>query len=815
MPDAGAPFPPFFRRPAACRTLKLNLPPHPVPMSLEIALVFTILLAAVILFVTGWMRMDMTALLVLGLLAVLGILTPAQAFAGFSSPAVVTVGGMFVISAALARTGVAGILGRQLLRVAGTREVPLVVAIMLTAGVLSSVMNNIGVAAMLLPVVMDMARRTGHPPSKLLMPLALGSLMGGLTTLIGTPPNLLASEALSEHGLSPFGLLDFTPPGAMILLAGVVFVSVVGVRLLPSRDPRGQAGHRDMDLAKAFNLQERIFTVRLPPRSPLAGKMLAESRLGSALGLHVMAVLREGHMSLAPSPDTVLIAGDRLVVQGRPDLLLELRNHRHLKLDDDTPAIERLVSDDVGLAEAVIEPDSDLAGSTLRQLDLRQRLGVVVLALKREGSVRRTHLDRTPLESGDVLLLQGPRERIDELRSSRSFAGLRPIDPDAAADRFQVDERMLSLRVTEQSLLVDQSLAELRIGDTAGLTVIAIVRDGRTNLLPDPDDVFQVDDVLLIKAHPDDLAVLRGLQRLEIDRDSAPPLAALESERVGLMEVVLAPRSTLEGKAPREIGFRDKYGLSVLAIWRGDRAYRSNLRDMPLRFGDAVLVFGPREKLNLLAGEPDFLVLTEAVQEAPLTARAPAAVAVLAAVLLPVLFGLVSIAVAVVMGAVAMVLARCLKPEEAYRAVEWPAVILIAGMLPLGTALEQSGAARLIADGVLGLTGELGPRGILAGLCIITALGAQMIPAAAVVVLMAPIALTTAADLGLSPHALLMGIALSAASLSSPVAHPANVLVMGPGGYRYTDYLRLGAPLTVLVLVIVVAMVPVFFPLVP
>jgi di/tricarboxylate transporter len=147
--------------------------------------------------------------------------------------------------------------------------------------------------------------------------------------------------------------------------------------------------------------------------------------------------------------------------------------------------------------------------------------------------------------------------------------------------------------------------------------------------------------------------------------------------------------------------------------------------------------------------------------------------------------------------------------------VEWPAIILIAGMLPLGTALEQSGGARLIADAVLGAAGDLGPRGILAGLCILTALGAQMIPAAAVVVLMAPIAITTAADLGLSPHALLIGVALSAASLSSPVAHPANVLIMGPGGYRYVDYLRLGVPLTIMVLFIVVALLPFFFPLVP
>jgi di/tricarboxylate transporter len=199
-------------------------------MSLEIALVFAILVSAVVMFITGWLRMDVTALLVLTLLAVTGVLTPADAFAGFSSPAVITVGGMFVISAALARTGVANVLGRQLLRVAGDRELAVVVTIMVTAGALSSIMANIGVVAMMLPVVMDIARRTSLTPSRLLLPMVLAAHLGGLTTLIGTPPNILASEALVALGLEPFGLLDFTAPGALLLLTGVGFVTLAGAR---------------------------------------------------------------------------------------------------------------------------------------------------------------------------------------------------------------------------------------------------------------------------------------------------------------------------------------------------------------------------------------------------------------------------------------------------------------------------------------------------------------------------------------------------------------------------------------------------------
>jgi di/tricarboxylate transporter len=784
-------------------------------MPIEIGLVLAILLAALVLFVTGWVRMDLTALLVLGALAVTGLLTPAQALAGFSNPAVITVAGMFVISAALARTGVANLLGRQVLRIAGQREGPVVVVIMLTAGLLSAVMNNIGVAAMMLPVVMDIARRIGSPPSKLLMPLALSCLMGGLLTLIGTPPNILVSEALRERGLQPFGLFDFTAPGAIILAVGVLFVATVGRRMLPSRDPRGEAGRGGRgDLARAFDLHERIFSLRIPPGSTLAGRMIAGSRLGSALGLHVLALHRRGHPQLAPAPETVLREGDRLLVQGRPDLLHELRNGRHLKLERDTEVAERLVSAEVGLAEARIPAESDLIGRTLLQVDFRQRFGAVVLALRRSGTIRRTQLEQIPIEVDDRLLLHCTSACLQELAATRVLGGIRTLTPAEALDRFRLEERFLTFRVTRESLLVGQTLAQTRIGDAAGLSVLGIIRDGETNLIPRPDDVFQANDVLLIKAHPDDLAVLQGLQKLEIDSDGEPPLASLESDRVGLLEVVLAPRSSLVGKTPREIGFRDKFGVSVLAIWRGDRAYRSNLRDMELRFGDAVLVFGPREKLKVLAREPDFLVLSESEQEPPRTRLAPVSVAILGAVLLPVMLGAIPIAVAVILGAVAMILSRCLSAEEAYRSVEWPAIILIAGMLPLGTAMDQTGAARVLAENVIGMVDTLGPRGVLAGICVMTVLGAQVMPSAALVVLMAPVALNTAADFGLSPHALMMGVALSAASLSSPVAHPANVLVMGPGGYRYVDYLRLGIPLTVIVLLLVIWVMPLFFPLV-
>ena len=224
-------------------------------MTLEIIIVLTILAIAILLFITEWVRMDVVALLVLGSLAVAGLVTPAEALSGFSNPAVVTVWAVLILSGGLARTGVAGLIGRRLMRLAGNSEVRLLVIIMLTVGILSGFMNDIGVASLFLPVVIDIARRTKQPPSKLLMPLAFAALLGGLNTLIGTPPNILISEALKEAGLRPFQMFDYTPVGITVLLAGTAFMALVGRRLLPSRDPaREFSSARAKDFKSLYEL---------------------------------------------------------------------------------------------------------------------------------------------------------------------------------------------------------------------------------------------------------------------------------------------------------------------------------------------------------------------------------------------------------------------------------------------------------------------------------------------------------------------------------------------------------------------------------
>lgn len=780
-------------------------------MTLEMGLVLAILAGAFVLLISEKVRMDVVALLVLGTLALTGLVDPAQALSGFSSPAVITVWAVFILSGGLTRTGVANFIGRQVLRVAGNGEARLIAAIMLTAGLMSSVLNNVGVAALLLPVVMDVARRTGRNPSRLLMPLAFGALLGGLTTLIGTPPNILVNDVLSDFGLARFEFFDYTPVGLAVLLSGVAFMVLVGRHLLPERDITKEAA--GADLGRIFGYQERIAILRLPQGSPLTGRTLAASRLGAALGLNVLAILRPQDRKLAPGPNTVLQAGDQLVVEGRLERLEELQGQENLQLDDRQVELTELLSAEAEFAELRIGDGSPLIGQTLAQIGFRHQFGVNILAIRHDGQLQRSALQDRPLQARDSLLIFATRVQLDFIGGVSDIASVVHLSPGQVEASYRLRESLLSLRIPAASILAGRSLAESRLGGAFGLSVLGIRRNGKTHLAPHPEDRLEAGDQLLVEGQPDDLELLRGLRELIIDRDTTVDLTRLESDQVGLSGVVLSPQSTLDGKTLRDLHFREKYGLSVLAIWRGGTARRSDLRDIPLRFGDALLLYGSRSKLKVLGTESEFLVLTEEAQEPPRLGKAPIAVLVMLGVLVPVILGWVPIAIAAVVGATVMVLAGCLTMDEAYRDIEWRAVFLIAGMLPLGIAMQQTGAAAYLAERLVALAGSPTPVSVLAGLFLFTALITQVMPTPAVVVLMVPIAISTARIMGVSPHALTMAVAVSAAGNSlNPVSHPANSLVMGPGGYRFSDFLKVGLPLTLVILVVVLTVLPIFWP---
>jgi di/tricarboxylate transporter len=700
---------------------------------------------------------------------------------------------------------------------AGRRELLIVIVIMLSAGVMSAFMNNVAVAALMLPVVMDISRQTGFPPSRLLMPLAYGSLLGGLTTLIGTPPNILVSNALRDAGLPPFKLFDYTPIGIVIMVAGIAFVALIGRRLLPVRDVAKEsstAGHHD--LRDQYELQERMFLLRVPADSVLANKTLVESRLGSVLGLHVLGIMRDDRTELAPGPSAVIQAGDRLLVEGKMERMREVNSWRQLHVEGDAVDIEALMSSDIHMGEMALAANSSLLGKTLNEIDFRNRFGLNVLTILRQGKPRRTNLQDMALQAGDKLLVQGPAEKLYALKKISDFQDMQSVSSSQLVQVYRLQERLLIMNVPESSTLTDKTLKESRLGDALGMRVLCIIRDALTLPVPGPEEHLKGGDRLIMLGKREDLSILRGLEGLEIEQESLPDMSLLESARIGLVEAVLSPRTTLAGKTLRQLHFREKYGLNVLAIWREGRAYRSDLRDMALRFGDALLLYGPRDRLRMLGREPDFLVLTQEAQEAPRLERAKVATLIMGCVLLPVILGLVPIYIATVVGAALIVLTRCLTMEEAYRFIEWKAVFLIAGMLPLGTALHKTGAAKLLAEGVVSMVGPFGPLAVLGGVVGLTFLATCFIPTAALVVLMAPIVLSTSNNMGIPPHALMMGIAMAAsASFMTPISHPANILVMGPGGYRFVDYLKVGVPLTLVVFALILLVLPHLWPLSP
>jgi di/tricarboxylate transporter len=783
----------------------------------DIAIVFSILAVAVVFLVTEWIPMEVTALLSLGAVALLGLVSPVEALAGFSNPAVVTVWAVFILSGGLTRTGVANVIGNFVLRIAGTRETTMIIVIMTTAGVMSAIMNNVAVAALMLPVVMDIARHTGRPPSRLLMPLAYGSLLGGLTTQIGTPPNILVSDALRDAGLKSFTFFDFTPVGLVVMFSGIVFMTFIGRHLLPQRDvAKESSGPKKTDWQTQYDLQERLFYIRVPADSILINKTLAQVRLGSVLGWNVIGITRGDRTILAPGPADTLQAGDRLTVEGRIETLNELKNWRQLVVEEDGIDLQEPYSDEIKIGEIMLPGNSRLVGSTLNSLGFRARFGLNVLAIRRNDQIMRTNLQDEKLQRGDLLLVAGTEEYLEKLEKTSGFDQFRYVERSELTDAYHLHEQLMVMQIPPDSALVGKSLKESRLGDALGSRVLGILRGENPILMPEPHELLQAEDRLVVEGRQRDFDNLRALEEMEIERRTDTDVNKLVSGEAGLVEAILSPQTTLEGKTLRQINFREKFGLNVLALWRKGRAYRSNLRDMELRFGDALLLLGPRPKLQLLGREPDIIVLTETAQEELLTEKMKFSILIMVAVLLPVILGWVQIYIAAVIGAALMVLVGCLSMKEAYLQIEWKAVFLIAGMLPLGTALDQTGAAKLIADGVVALVGPYGPNAVMLGLVMLTFLATCFVPTAALVVLMAPIALNTSANMGLSPFGLMMAIAMAAsASFMTPVSHPANILVMGPGGYRFADYLKVGGLLTLVILVVLMVVLPVFWPLVP
>jgi di/tricarboxylate transporter len=595
-------------------------------MTTENLLVLIILGVAVVLFVSEKLRVDLIAMLVLITLSLTGLVTIEEAFSGFASPAVITVWSVYIVSGGLFRSGVADILARFMLRLAGRSYVRILVVIMLTVGIMSAFMNNIGAVAILLPAVVSVAREIDVPPSKLLIPMAFTSLLGGKMTLIGTPPNILATSIMETYGgLEPFGFFDFTPMGAIVLATGILYFVLIGRHLLPERTPGGQ-------LVEAYAIRDYLSEVRVSERSLLVGKTLQELQLGDRYDINVLEIRREEKLPLVPASDRQIQIGDVLVVHGASHNIL--------------------------------------AASEAHGLDA------------------------------------SPEWKFD--------------DPEAATSEG---------------------------------------------------------------AH-------------------------------AIVEVTLAAGSSLEGQTLKESDFRARYGLTVLAIQHRGEALISNLADAPLEFGDALLIRGPSERIAHLRRDQEFLVLEAPPIDPRQTRNAPLAVLILVGVLIVVSLRILHVSTAMLIGAMLMILTGVLKMDEAYRAIEWKSVFLIAGMLPMGIAMQNTGTALLLAQQIIGLVGGLGPLAVVMGIFLMTALLTEVMSNAAATVLVTPIAIDAARSLAVNPRTFVMAVVIAAAtSFLMPIGHQANVLVFGPGGYRFSDYTKVGVWLNVIIFIMVAIFLPVVWPL--
>ena len=608
-------------------------------MTLEMWIALGILGLAILFFITEWLRVDIVALGVVVALMLSGLVSVEQALSGFSNPAVLTIAALFVVGGAVLQTGLAGDIGKRILQIAGQEPLRLMVVIMLTVALLSAFMSDTGTVAVLLPAISSLALSAGISASKLLIPLAYGALLGGATTLIGTPPNIIVSDLLHEQGLNAFQFFDYTPIGLLLLAAGMLFMLLVGQRLLPDHKPAA-------DVQRVATAEELLDLYRLP------------------------------------------------------DNMFRLRVRR----------------------------GSELVGMRIGDTNLRQEFDVTIL----------------------------------------------------------------------------QVLSETQPGDIPQANPV------------EAESRFKVGDILVVQGEADSVAHSAAVFNLGLQPAEAKDETSLITNEVGVAEVLLPPRSSLLGKTVVDVNFGRRYHLTVLAIQRPATHQKLSLKETELRFGDTLLVQGPWSNIQELRKyRRDFVVIgqPEEMVAAPTRSRAPLALLILLGMLILLVTNLVPVVTASMLAALMMVLSGCLSIDDAYYAIDWKSVVLVACMIPMSIALVNVGLVDQFAQGITDSLGNLGPLTVLAGLYALTSLFTQVLSNTATTVLIAPIALAAAQEMGVQPYAFLMGVAISASmAFASPVASPVNTLVMGAGNYRFSDYVKVGLPLILVTLVVSLLALPVLWP---
>ncbi|MCA1757919.1 MAG: anion permease [Bacteroidales bacterium] len=591
-------------------------------MTMDHNIVFGVLILTLLLFAWGRIRHDIVALIALIILVIAGIIDPSRAFTGFGHPAVITVAAVLVIGKALEFSGLIDVIGKWVLRL-GSNLLLQIITLSLIVAVASTFMNNVGALAIMMPVAIHLARKSGHPPSYILMPIAFASLLGGMTTLIGTPPNIIIATFRTDEAGEPFGMFAFTPVGVVIAIAGIAFISLVGWRLLPKRTAQKSE-------SEIFDIDDYISEVEVVKNSDIKGKSLMEITSVSKADVQILGMVRNDKRIHAPGPEEIVELKDIIIIESDAAELKTFIKDTGVKLIGDKKfRKDAKGSDRIAISEAVVMAGSPLIGETAASLRMRSRFGINLLAVARRERKIHKRLDHVEFRTGDVLLLQGREHALSD-------------------------------------------------------TIISI---------------------------------------------GSLPLA-----RRGL-----------------RLGYKTK---------------------IPLALG------------------------------------------IFAASIILIVTGLVPVQVAFVMAATAMILARILPLKELYTSIDWPVIVLLGAMIPVGTALETSGGAARISALIIDLQTLLPPWALLTVVLVITMFLSDIINNAATVVLMAPVAVGIATGLGFSSDPFLMAVAIGGScAFLTPIGHQSNTLVMGPGGYKFTDYWRMGLPLEILIVAIAIPMILWVWPL--
>lgn len=634
-----------------------------------------ILLITVALFIWGRIRADIVALAALASLLIFGILTPTEALAGFSSPIVIMMIGLFVVGGAIMQTGLAKLTGNKLMALSHGNEAVAFVLVMLVTSFIGAFVSNTGTVALMMPIVMSMASASGIRSSRLLMPLAFAGSLGGMLTLIGTPPNLVIDEALTEAGYQPLSFFAFFPVGAIVIAIGIIVLMPLSRLFLTKASGKNKKRKKKSldDLVSEYNLLDNLHRYTVPAKAQM------------------------------------------LTTNGE-------------------------------------NAQQNIVGATLKDLDIQRRYGVSIIEIRNErkstlGIVKDVNqtmaISNSVVAEGDTLYIMGDEEKIE---------------------RFAHDYQL-------------QKLHDVKI------------------------DFYDL----------------------------------------GLTEIVVMPTSSFVGLRIGQANLRKRFGINVLGIKRGDepdknsyptsdkaidknittRKYLTeNIINAKLHVGDVLLVQGEWTNLSHLSDDTENWVVLgqpdKAADKVLLDYKAPVAALIMLLMVGMMVFDFIPVApvTAVIVAGLLTVFCGCFRNvEAAYKTINWESIVLIAAMLPMSTALEKTGASAIVSQALVSSLGSVGPTALLAGIYFTTSLLTMFISNTATAVLMSPIALVAAQQVGVSPYAFLFAVTLGASMcFASPFSTPPNALVMKAGGYTFMDYVKVGLPLQIIIGIVMTFVLPLLFP---